>query len=181
MKEMVTAIRLLALLTLLTGVAYPAVMLLAGKTLFPAQASGSLLNRNGSVVGSALVAQKFTAPRYFQPRPSASDYWATPAGASNLSPTAKALLSAVAARRAVIDRDAGREMLFATGSGLDPEISRQSALAQIPRVMRARGIDSATLEGLVNKCTRHRAFGFLGEEGVNVLLLNLAVDELTRK
>jgi len=181
MKQMLTAIRIFAVLTLFTGVVYPALMLVLGHTLFPTQAGGSLVSQNGGVVGSALVAQKFTAPQYFWPRPSASGYATVPAGASNWSPTAKALLSAVAARRAAMDQDAGREMLFASGSGLDPEISRQSALAQIPRITRARGIDSMTLAGLVERFTRHRGLGFLGEEGVNVLRLNLAVDELARK
>lgn len=185
MKQIITAIRMIVVLALLTGVLYPAFMLAVGKALFPEQAAGSLLSRNGKIVGSALVAQKFTAPTYFWPRPSAGDYATAPSAASNQSPASKSLLAAVAERRAALAEqgaeDSGREMLFASGSGLDPEISPQSAIAQIPRIMQARGIDRETLEGLVKKFTRPRTFGFLGQERTNVLLLNLALDDLTRK
>ena len=185
MKQTVTAVRVLVVLTLLTGAAYPAFMLLVGEALFPAQAGGSLLNQNGTVAGSALVAQKFTNPAYFWPRPSAVDYGTVASGASNQSPTSKTLLSAVAERRAALAgqgaENSGREMLFASGSGLDPEISPKSALAQIPRVMQARGISGEMLEALVKRFTQSRDLGFLGQERVNVLLLNAALDALTRK
>ena len=181
MKRIATALRMLVVFTLLTGAAYPGIMLLVGKTLFPAQADGSLISRNGMVIGSTLVAQKFTNPGYFHARPSAGDYTTVASSASNQSPASKALLVAVAERRAVMDKDAGQEMLFASGSGLDPEISTQSALAQIPRVMRARGLDRKPLEDLVRMLVQPRGLGFLGQERVNVLRLNLALDTLTRK
>ncbi len=181
MKQIATAIRMIVVFTLLTGVIYPAFMLLVGETLFPAQAGGTLLSQHGTVVGSALVAQKFTDPAYFWPRPSAGDYSTIASGASNQSPTSKKLAAAVAERRAAVDKGSGREMLFASGSGLDPEISPQSALAQIPRVMQARGASRETLEGLVKKFTQPLGLGFLGQERVNVLRLNMALDALTRK
>ena len=180
MRQILTAVRVLLVLTLITGAAYPALMTLVGGALFPAQAGGSLLSRNGSTVGSALVAQQFTVPEYFHPRPSAGEYATVPSGASNQSPAAKVLREAVAERRAALDAGSGREMLFASGSGLDPDISPQSALAQIPRVMKARGLDSATLEALVKASTQPRDLGFLGQERVNVLRLNLALDDLAR-
>lgn len=184
MKQATTAIRMLVMLTLLTGAAYPAFMTLMGETLFPKQAGGSLLRVNGTVVGSALVAQKFESPAYFHPRPSACDYATVASGASNLSPASKKLAAAVAERRAANGGEAGlggREMLFTSGSGLDPEIGPKSALAQIPRIMRARGLDRETLERLVRNLTTGRTLGFLGQERVNVLRLNLALDALARK
>ncbi len=172
------------LLSLLTGLAYPGLMLAAGKTLFPAQAGGSLIRRDGQVVGSALLAQKFTDPKYFWPRPSASDYGTLPSGASNLSPAAKKLFAAVEDRRSASGGEAdrgGREILFTSASGLDPDISPESALVQIPRILKARGLDAIPggadrLEALVKQSIRSRDLGFLGEERVNVLLLNLALD-----
>lgn len=187
MKNILTALRLLLLFTLISGVAYPCLMLAAGKTLFPVQAAGSLLYRDGAIVGSALLAQKFSEPKYFWPRPSPADYATLPAGASNQSPTAKALQAAVADRRAAWERagaNVGREMLFASGSGLDPDISPASAVAQIPRILKARGLDgmpdgAGKLKNLVAELTHERDLGFLGQERVNVLRLNLALDELS--
>ena len=184
MKQTTTAIRMLVMLTLLTGAAYPAFMTVVGETLFPEQAGGSLVRVNGTVVGSTLVAQKFESPAYFHPRPSACDYATVASGASNLSPASKKLAEAVAERRAANGGEAergGREMLFPSGSGLDPEIRPQSALAQIPRIMRARGMSRESLERLVGNLTTDRALGFLGQKRVNVLRLNLALDALPDK
>jgi K+-transporting ATPase ATPase C chain len=185
-RYMATSLRALLLLTLLTGVIYPALMLLIGRSLFPEQAQGSLIRREGVVVGSALVAQRFTSPGYFYPRPSASNYGAMPAGASNQSPTAKALLAAVAERQA---QGAGGELLFASGSGLDPEIIPADARSQIPRIMAARGaalgldeaVRRARLEALIHAATLAPDLAFLGPERVNVLHLNLALDRLVEK
>lgn len=182
MKRMVSALRMLAVLSLLTGLAYPGLMLAVGRLGFPDQAGGSLLHRDGRVVGSALLAQKFDDPRYFRPRPSAGDYAAVPSGASNLSPDSKALLASVAERNAERNKEGGgREMLFASGSGLDPDITPESALAQIPRILKARGMNAEPggadkLKALVKQATQPRSLGFLGQERVNVLLLNLALD-----
>lgn len=182
MKQVLSALRLLALLTLLTGAAYPGLMLLTGRGLFPDQAGGSLVSHNGTVVGSSLVAQKFSSPKYFWPRPSAADYATVPSGASNLSPAAKALSANVAERRAAeAGKEGGREMLFTSGSGLDPDISPESARAQIVRISKARGLEAHRLEALVKELTQKRGLGFLGQERINVLRLNLALDELTGK
>ncbi len=206
--KILIAIRMLVLMTILTGVAYPGLMLLAGKGLFPEQAGGSLVyvdkgadkvagkgtdrgtdKGNGTaVVGSALVAQGFSDARYFWPRPSASGYDAMPSAASQLSPASIALRQKVSERRSAAEsahESGGREMLFASGSGLDPDISPESARAQIPRILRARGLDDAPgegrrrVEGLVKELTQGRDWGFLGQERVNVLLLNRALDRLT--
>ena len=183
MKRMVSALRMLAVLSLLTGLAYPGLMLAVGTFGFPDQAGGSLLYRDGRVVGSALLAQKFGDPRYFWPRPSAGDYATVPSGASNLSPASKALLANVAERNVERNKEGGgREMLFASGSGLDPDIAPESALAQIPRILKARDMDAAPgadkLKALVKQATQPRSLGFLGQERVNVLLLNLALDDM---
>ena len=187
MKRMVSALRMLAVLSLLTGLAYPGLMLAVGKFGFPYQAGGSLLSRNGQVVGSALLAQKFSDPRYFWPRPSAGDYATVPSGASNLSPASKALLANVAERNVERNKEGGgREMLFASGSGLDPDIAPESALAQIPRILKARDLDDKPggadkLKALVKQTTQPRSLGFLGQERVNVLLLNLALDDMAAR
>ena len=186
MKRMVSALRMLAVLSLLTGLAYPGLLLAVGRFGFAHQAGGSLLYRDGQAVGSALVAQKFSDPRYFWPRPSAGDYAAVPSGASNLSPASKALLANVAERSSERDKEGeGREMLFASGSGLDPDIAPESALAQIPRILKARDMDAKSgadiLKTLVKQATQPRSLGFLGRERVNVLLLNLALDDVAAR
>lgn len=182
MKRVLSALRLLALLTLLTGAAYPGLMLLMGKGLLPGQSGGSMILHNGTVVGSALVGQKFISPRYFWPRPSAADYATVPSGASNLSPASKALSANMANRRTAGAGNADdREMLFTSGSGLDPDISPESARVQIPRISEARGLKADSLEALVKELTQKRGLGFLGQERVNVLRLNLALDDLTGK
>lgn len=189
MKQMLTALRMLVLLSLLTGVLYPGLLLATGKVFFPEQAGGSLIRHNGTVIGSALLAQKFAQERYFWPRPSAADYATLPAEASNLGPTSAALRARVAERLAAAHGEAGRggrEMLFTSGSGLDPDISPESARAQIPRVLKARGMDAVpggadTLDVLVKRFTEPRTLGVLGEERVNVLRLNLALDGLSRE
>ena len=183
-KQALTALRMLAILSLITGAAYPALMLAVGGALFPAQTSGSLLYRNGVVLGSALVGQRFSGDGYFWPRPSASNYSALPSSASTLGPTSAALLRAVAERKEHAGKGAGGEMLFASGSGLDPDISPQSALAQIPRILKARKMaqdGGQRLEALVEQCTQAYDLGFLGEKRVNVLRLNLTLDDLTKE
>ena len=186
-RMMVSALRMLAVLSLLTGLAYPCLMLAVGKFGFPQQAGGSLLHRDGQVVGSTLLAQKFGGLQYFWPRPSAGDYATVPSGASNLSPASKALLANVAERNVERNKEGGgREMLFASGSGLDPDIAPESALTQIPRILKARGMDAEPggadkLKALVKQATQPRSLGFLGQERVNVLLLNLALDNMAAR
>ncbi|MEI6350285.1 MAG: potassium-transporting ATPase subunit KdpC [Verrucomicrobiota bacterium] len=178
MKTILQALRLLLLLTLLTGVAYPVAVTVAARLLFPKQASGSVVSRDGKAVGSALLAQKFENPRYLWPRPSASDYATVPSGASNLGPTSEALKKSIAERRAKFGADAPVEMLTASGSGLDPHISPQAAAQQIARVAAARKLDAARVSAIVTECTQPPQWGVFGEPRVNVLALNLRLDAL---
>jgi len=180
---------LFGLLTLVTGLVYPlAVTGLAGLCL-PRPAGGSLLTRQGKVVGSELLAQKFTGDQYFQPRPSAGDFATVPSAASNLGPTSRALRDAVATRaqalrqadRLAPDQPLPADLLTTSGSGLDPHISPEGVTLQIERVARVRGFTAeqrGRLEGLVRAMTEPPQWGILGEPRVNVLRLNLAVDGL---
>ena len=177
---------LLLLMTVITGVLYPLAATGLAQLIFPQQASGSLIVRNGKPVGSVLIGQSFTDPKYFWGRPSATAPNAYNAGASsgsNLGPTNPALTEAVKQRIAALRAaDPGNQALVpvdlvtASGSGLDPEISPAAAQYQLARVARARGLSPARVQALVNACTRGRQFGLLGESRVNVLQLNLALD-----
>ena len=168
--------------SLLLGLAAPLAMTGIAQAVFPVQANGSLIERNGSVIGSALLGQNFAEPRYFQPRPSATSagpYDAAASGASNLGPTSAALLDAVKERVAA-NGGAGvpADAATASGSGLDPHISPENAARQVARVARARSLPEARIAALLAEHIEGRAFGLLGEPRVNVLQLNLALDEL---
>lgn len=184
------AIRVLLVMTVLTGLAYPAAVTGLAHVLFPRQAAGSLLARDGEVVGSELIGQPFSDPRYFWPRPSATQgvpYNAMASGASNLGPTNRELVKTVRARATAL-RSAHpgaadpvpMDLVTASGSGLDPHISVAAALYQVPRVARARGMDERMVQDLVYRHVEGRTLGFLGEPRVNVLRLNLALDALGR-
>jgi K+-transporting ATPase ATPase C chain len=172
--------------TLLTGIAYPLAVTGVAQLAFPHRADGSLVERDGRVVGSRLIGQSFTGPRYFQPRPSAAGegYDAMASSASNLGPTNDELLEAVEERRAAYRDTNGEEApidaLTASGSGLDPHISPANARLQAPRVARARGLSVEEVLALIDENTDGRSLGFLGEPGVNVLELNLALDARPR-
>lgn len=180
------ALSLLVLLSALTGLAYPLLVTAAARVLFPTEAAGSLIVRDGSAVGSSLIGQAFEDPRYFWGRLSATAPFPYNAGASsgsNLGPLNPALEAAVAARVKTL-REAGDgdqspipvDLVTASGSGLDPHVSPAAATWQVPRVARARGLSPAAVEAVVARHTEGRQLGFLGEPRVNVLAVNLALD-----
>jgi K+-transporting ATPase ATPase C chain len=184
------ALTLLALLTGVTGVLYPLAVTGVARVAFPAQAAGGWVQRDGRVVGAALIGQPFSDPRDFWGRPSATavaPYNALASGGANLGPTHPALVAGVQARIAALrqaDPDAAlpvpADLVTASASGLDPHISPAAARYQIPRIARARGIDARRLERLVAEHVRSPLFGdLLGEPRVNVLELNLALDALS--
>jgi K+-transporting ATPase ATPase C chain len=185
-RQLLPAVVIFLALTVLTGLAYPLAMTGVSQVLFPNRADGSLVKRDGKVVGSRLIGQNFSAPRYFHPRPSAAGdgYDAMSSSASNLGPTNPDLISEVrkrvAAYRAENRVPAGAavpaDAVTASGSGLDPHISVANARLQAPRVANARGMNVASVLDLIDEHTDGRSLGFLGEPGVNVLELNLALD-----
>jgi K+-transporting ATPase ATPase C chain len=196
-SELRPALTMLVLFTALTGVAYPLAMTGAAQALFPAQAGGSLIERDGKVIGSALIGQNFTEARYFQGRPSATvaadpadpsktiaaPYNAANTGGSNLGPTSKALIERMTSDVEALkpQNPGGRvptDLVTTSASGLDPHISPDGALFQVPRVAKARGLPEARIRELVERQIEGRTFGILGEPRVNVLALNLALDAL---
>lgn len=179
-----------AVLTALTGLAYPAVMTAFGQAAFHDQANGSLIEQNGKLVGSQLIGQQFDAPQYFWGRLSATSpmpYNAQGSSGSNLGPNNPALLDEVKGRLDAL-KAAGTDMskpvpvdlVTSSGSGLDPEISPAAAAYQIERVAKARQLEPNDVQALVDRYTSGRQFGVLGESRVNVLQLNLALDEMKR-
>lgn len=174
------AISLTVMFTLLTGLAYPLAMTGAAQALFPAAANGSLVRQGDTVIGSSLVAQAFTGPGYLHPRPSASGWNAAGTGASNLGPTSAALIATVAERRAAWEALNGQpapiDAVTASGSGLDPHISPEAALAQAERIAAARGADVAAVRALIDGATVGQTLWLYGEHSVNVLETNLALD-----
>lgn len=187
MKSIFTALRMLVVLTILTGVIYPLVVTLAAQAIFPAQANGSLETRDSVVVGSSLIGQNMNSnPRYFWSRPSAINYSPLPSSGSNLGPT-NAILAETVVERADAFRVANglpkdapvpTDVLFASGSGLDPHISPETARLQVARIAAARGLSVEQVSELVDAAIEAPQLAFLGQPRVNVLLLNLALDRL---
>jgi K+-transporting ATPase ATPase C chain len=186
-RNAVVAVRVALVTLVVLGLAYPLAVTGSAQVAFPHQANGSLVTSRGSVVGSSLIGQSFADPRYFHGRPSAAGtgYDGTASGASNLAPTSRALVERVRAdaRAAAAENlglDASRvpvDMVTASGSGLDPDITLANAYAQAARVAGARGMDEAAVRATIARTATGRQFGILGEERVNVLALNLALDE----
>lgn len=197
LKEVRPAIIIVILLTLITGLVYPLAMTGIAGVIFPYQAQGSLIEKDGKVVGSALIGQIFTNDKYFHGRPSATNapdpkdptktvdapYNATNSMGSNLGPTNKALIDRIKGQVEELKKENASvsvpmDMVTTSGSGLDPHISPEAAYFQVPRVAKARGLPEARVRTLVDGQIEGRTFGLLGEPRVNVLDLNLALDAL---
>jgi len=181
-RQLQPALRMLLVLTVLCGVAYPVIVLGVGQVVAHGSANGSLLDRSGTVVGSSSLGQNVTDPQWFQTRRSASEYAGGASGGSNLGPSSadltKALSDAQAALSAANPQASGpppADALTGSASGLDPDISPEYAQWQVPRVAAARGLPVATVTALVQASTKGRLLGFLGEVRVNVTALNLAL------
>ncbi|MFJ7438091.1 K(+)-transporting ATPase subunit C [Methylorubrum thiocyanatum] len=194
------ALVLLTALTAITGLAYPLAMTGLAEAIFPARAAGSLIERDGRIVGSALIGQSFSQAHYFHGRPSATTaadpadagktvpapYNAANSMGSNLGPTSAVLAERVKGDLAALSAEnpgvpVPVDLVTTSGSGLDPDIAPEAALFQVPRVARARGMPEDRLRALVTAQVEGRTFGVLGERRVNVLALNLALDELARR
>lgn len=185
-KQLLPGLRLTLVLTVLTGVLYPGVVTGLCQVLFPNQANGSLIVRNGRVAGSALIGQSFSRPEYFQPRPSAAGsdgYDATASGGSNLGPTSQKLSDRVKASAAKFRQEnpgfsgpLPADLVTTSASGLDPHLSPAAATAQVARVAASRRVSPEKIESLLASLIEGRDLGLLGEPRVNVLRLNLALD-----
>ncbi len=200
LKELRSALVLFAALAILTGLIYPLAVTGLATSIFPDEAQGSLIERDGKVVGSQLIGQFFTSDRYFHGRPSATlgpdpadpaktapqPYNAVNSMGSNLGPTNKGLVERVTGDVAKLKAEnpgaaVPIDLVTTTGSGLDPDISPEAALFQVPRVAKARNLGEGALRALIGKHTEARLFGVLGEPRVNVLALNLALDGAVAK
>lgn len=177
MKTIITAFKLFIALSVITGIAYPLAVWGYAQIFFQAQADGGVITRAGKSVGAELIGQKFEKPEYFWPRPSAVNYNPMPSGGSNLSLTSKQLQANIKAQEVKFGRAAPMELLFTSGSGLDPHISPEAARIQCARVAEARNVPEVDIISLADSMVEPRQFGFLGEPRVNVLRLNLKLDE----
>ena len=182
-RNLIIAVLMTVVTTLLLGVAYPLVVTGLAQVLFPDKANGQLISRNGTIVGSRIIGQAFSSPGYFRSRPSAAGAGYDPlsSGGTNLGPTNKKLVEAVKAGVDAANKENPSvpvpiDLVTSSASGLDPHISLAAALFQLPRVARERGVTEGEIRRLVEACTSGRQLGFFGEVVVNVLAANLALD-----
>ena len=186
-RDIKTAFLLFAAICVLS-LAYPFFVTFVAETTMPYQAHGSLLYLNGTVVGSELIGQNFTSPGYFHGRPSAVDYNGSNSGGSNLAPTSAKLMEQIRQRVEKVRKENGlssnesvpADLVLASGSGLDPHISPKGAMIQVSRVAKARGLPELEVRSLVETHIEPLEFGIFGQEKVNVLKLNIALDELSK-
>jgi potassium-transporting ATPase KdpC subunit len=187
-KNLLTAVLMTIVTTVLLGLIYPLLVTGAAQVLFPEKANGQLIRRNGTLIASRLIAQPFAGAGYFHPRPSAAGangYDASNSGGSNLGPTNQKLIDRVTADVASAQAEnPGKpvpvDMITTSASGFDPHITPAAAEFQIPRVAKARGVSEDAVRQLVQRSTEGRQWGFLGEPRVNVLELNLALDSVSK-
>jgi potassium-transporting ATPase KdpC subunit len=187
--QSIIALKFLVVMTILTGIAYPFIMTGISQAIFPFKANGSLIMKNGKIIGSELIGQKFDSTIYFWSRPSAIDYNPVPSGASNYGPTSDKLKKQVTDRRKLFavsnslsdTTTIPKEMIFASGSGLDPHISPEAAMVQLDRVAKARNLNEnqrRELKKLITAKTEGLQLALFGEPRINVFDLNLALDEM---
>ncbi len=187
MSKFLTSLRIFAWMTILTGIIYPLFITIISQVAMKEKADGGFITSNDKIVGAKLIAQKFESEKYFHGRPSAIDYNPLSSGGSNLGPTSALLKKIVDERRDIIAKSyevekikIPSELLFASGSGLDPHISVETAYFQIERVAKARNLGSKDLKDIVEQSTLKRRFGFIGEPCINVLGLNKALDDASK-
>lgn len=187
-KNLITAVLMTIATTILLGILYPLVITVLAQVLFKDKANGQLVYRNGEAIGSRIIAQPFSSPKYFHPRPSAAGngYDAANSGGTNFASTNQKLIDRVRADADTLHQENSNQpipvdLLTTSASGLDPEISPAAADFQVPRVAHERGLSESVVRALVRKHTTQRDLGLLGEPRVNVLELNLALDDLTKK